>query len=181
MNITLYGAARDCIDAVYKEEVEELGHELGRRGHSMIFGGGATGLMGAAARGLLDEGGELIGVVPSFMTSVEPIFDKCTRLVETDTLSARKDTMEQLADAFVIVPGGVGTLDEFFQILTLRVLRRTDKPIVLFNIRSFWDNVLALIGTDICKGFISPRVAECFVVCDTPRSVVDALEAKVKN
>ena len=176
MNITLYGAASDKIDDVYKKEVGELGREIARRGHTMVFGAGATGLMGAAARAVREEGGGLIGVTPHFMHEFEPIFDGCTQLIDTETMSERKDKMEQLANAFVIVPGGIGTFDEFFQILTLKYLRRFDKPIVLFNVCNFWDNLLAVIGADIFKGFIAPGVAECFKVCESPKSVIDTLE-----
>ena len=179
MNITLYGAASEGIDDVYKREVTELGREMGRRGHTMVYGAGASGLMGAAARGILEEGGRLIGVAPHFMYDFEPIFDKCTELIDTETMSERKDKMEQLADAFIIVPGGIGTFDEFFQILTLRVLERHKKPIVLFNVCNFWENLLGVIGTDIFKGFIRSGVAECFSVCEAPASLLDTLEAAV--
>ena len=181
MNITLYGAASDNIDAVYKTRVAELGREIALRGHTMVFGAGAGGLMGAAARAVRGEGGEVIGVSPHFMYTFEPIYDDCTQLIDTETMSERKDTMENLADAFVIVPGGIGTFDEFFQILTLRVLDRHTKPIVLFNVCNFWDNMLAVIGADIFKGFIRSGVAECFKVCETPKSVIDTLEAEVKK
>lgn len=181
MNITLYGAASDNIDDVYKREVGQLGREMGRRGHTMVFGAGATGLMGAAARGIRAEGGELIGVTPHFMHDLEPVYDLCTKLYDTETMSERKDKMEQLADAFVIVPGGIGTFDEFFQILTLKYLKRLEKPIVLFNVCNFWDNLLAVIGLDIFKGFIASGVAECFAVCETPKSVIDTLEAIVSK
>ena len=179
MNITLYGAASEKIDAVYKDEVDALGREIARRGHTMVFGAGASGLMGAAARAIADEGGNIIGVTPHFMHEFEPIFDKCTELIDTDTLSERKDKMESLADAFVIVPGGIGTFDEFFQILTLKKLGRHNKPIVLYNVKNFWDNMLAVVGSDIFKGFIGTDVAECFSVCETARSTVDLLEELV--
>ena len=179
MKITLYGAASEKIDAVYKDAAAELGREIARRGHTMVFGAGATGLMGAAARGVRAENGALIGVSPHFMHELEPIFGECTELIDTETMSERKDKMEQLADAFVIVPGGIGTFDEFFQILTLRQLRRHEKPIVLYNVCAFWDNLLAVLGLDIFKGFIAPEIADCFTVCETPASVIDTLEAIV--
>ena len=92
-----------------------------------------------------------------------------------------EDQMEQLADAFVIVPGGIGTCDEFFQILTLKYLHRIEKPIVLFNVCNFWDNLLAVVGSDIFKGFIAPGIAESFTVCETPTSVLDTIEAAAKK
>ena len=179
MNITLYGAARESIDAYYKEEAERLGVQMARRGHTMVFGAGASGLMGAAARGMVKGGGRIIGVTPHFMHKYEPIFEHCTELIDTETLSERKDRMESLADAFVIVPGGIGTFDEFFQILTLKKLGRHNKPIVLFNVKNFWDNVLAAVGSDMLKGFIDTDVSGCFAVCETPESTIDLLEKLV--
>ena len=180
MNITLYGAASEKVDAIYKEEVEKLGREMARRGHTMVFGGGASGLMGAAARGMRAEGGRIIGITPRFIHEFEPIFDDCTELIDTKTLSERKDKMESLADAFIIVPGGIGTFDEFFQILTLRSLGRSTKPIVLFNVKNFWDNMLSVVGSDMFKGFIGTGVADCFTVCETAESAFAYLEEKAK-
>lgn len=181
MKITLYGAASEKIDSVYKRQVEELGREIARRGHTMVYGAGASGLMGAAANGISKEGGRIIGVSPHFMHDLEPIYENCTELISTETMSERKDLMEKLADAFVIVPGGIGTFDEFFQILTLKKLGRHNKPIVLYNINNFWDNLLAVIGSDMFKGFIGPDVSECFAVTETAVSTIDTLESLVNG
>lgn len=181
MNITVYGAAREDIDNIYKDQVYELGREIAERGHTMVFGGGATGLMGAAARGVSDNGGKIIGITPHFIHKFEPIYEKCTELIDTETMSERKDKMESLADAFIIVPGGIGTFDELFQILTLKSLGRFNKPIVLFNINNFFDNLLAVIGADIFKGFINSNIAYCFKVAQTAEGVIDAAEKPVEN
>ena len=178
MNITLYGAASDNIDRVYIESVEALGRVMAQRGHAMVFGAGATGLMGAAARGMHEYGGRIIGITPHFMHELEPVSELCTELVGTETMAERKYHMEYLADAFVIVPGGVGTYDELFQILTLRVLDRHTKPIVLYDINGFWESMIALLREGVEKGFIAPRVLEVMQVCDTPEAVFDALEQK---
>lgn len=175
MNVTLYGAASDAIDRIYIDRVEELGYELAKAGHTMVFGGGSSGLMGAAARGMQKGKGHIIGVVPHFMHEFEPVFPACSELINTETMADRKDEMEARADAFIIVPGGIGTFDELFQILTLKVLKQHDKPIILYNINGFWDSMLAVIGTDIFKGFISKTVADGFVLCETPESVMRVL------
>lgn len=177
MNITLYGAASDRIDRAYVEGVEALGRAIAKRGHTMVFGAGSTGLMGAAARGMAAEHGHIIGVTPHFMHTLEPVSDLCTELIATETMAERKDIMEEKADAFVIVPGGIGTFDEFFQILTLKVLGRHNKPIILYNINGFWDNMIAVIGTDLIKGFINTKTADCFAICETPESVFEEIEA----
>ena len=176
MNITLYGAASDRIDRAYIEGVEALGRAMAKRGHAMVFGAGSTGLMGAAARGMVAEGGRIIGVTPHFMHELEPVFAQCTEIIHTETMAERKNIMEEKADAFIIGPGGIGTFDEFFQILTLKVLGRHDKPIILYNINSFWDNMISVIGTDLIKGFISTKTADCFCICETPESVFNEIE-----
>ncbi len=178
MNITLYGAASDRIDRAYIEGVETLGRVMARRGHTLVFGAGATGLMGAAARGMHAEGGHIIGITPHFMHELEPVSAKCTELIGTETMAERKTLMESKADAFLIVPGGVGTYDEFFQILTLRVLGRHEKPIVLYNIGGFWNSMVAVIREGVEKGFIAPEALEDFCVCDSAEEVFDRLEAK---
>lgn len=178
MNITLYGSASDKIDRAYIEGVEKLGRAMAKRGHTMVFGAGSMGLMGAAARGMYHAGGKIIGVTPHFMHTLEPVSDLCTELIATDTMAERKIIMEEKADAFIITPGGTGTLDEFFQILTLKILGRHDKPIVLYNINGFWDSMLGVIGAMILKNFISPDVAGDFCICETPESVFAAIEPK---
>ncbi|MBR2010318.1 MAG: TIGR00730 family Rossman fold protein [Clostridia bacterium] len=176
MNITLYGSASDRIDRAYIEGVEALGRAIAKRGHTMVFGAGSTGLMGAASRGMHEAGGNIIGVTPHFMHSLEPISTLCTELIATETMAERKTIMEDKADAFIITPGGLGTLDEFFQILTLKILGRHDKPIVLYNINGYWDSLLGVIGAYILKSFISPEVANDFCICETPESVFKAIE-----
>ena len=178
MNITLYGSASDKIDRAYIDGVEALGRAMAKRGHTMVFGAGSTGLMGAAARGLAAEGGQIIGVTPHFMHKLEPVSTLCTELIATETMAERKTIMEDKADAFIITPGGLGTFDEFFQIMTLKILSRHDKPVVLYNINGFWDGMLGVIGADILKGFISPEVANDFTICETPESVFAVIEKK---
>ncbi len=176
MNITLYGAASDRIDELYVKGVEELGRMLAERGHTMVFGAGSTGLMGAAARGVHEGGGRIVGITPHFMHKLEPVSELCTELIATETMAERKTLMENKADAFVIVPGGVGTFDEFFQILTLRVLHRHEKPIILYNIDGFWNSMIQVIREGVERGFISDEALLDFCVCDTPEAVFAALE-----
>ena len=96
-------------------------------------------------------------------------------------MAERKDIMEELADACIIVPGGVGTFDEFFQIITLKSLGRLDKPIVLYNVNNFWNDMLSVIGNNIFKGFININVAACFAVCESASSALDMLEGLSKR
>ena len=175
MVICVYGAASDKIDDIYKKETEKFGAALAKCGHSLIYGAGATGLMGACARGVSSENGEITGVTPHFMHDIEDVYDKCTTLINTDTMAERKAIMENNADVFVITPGGIGTYDEFFQALTLKQLDRFDKPIIVFNINGYYNMVDLLIKTGISEKFISKEVENEYVMCDTYEDVIKTI------
>ena len=147
MNICVFGAASDKIDKKYIERVEALGEILAKRGHNLVFGAGGSGLMGAAARGAYKGGAKIYGVIPHFFREegVEIIFDKCTELIFTDTMRERKAKMEELSDAFLVVPGGIGTYEEFFEILTLKQLERHNKPIVIFNVNGYYNDMINML------------------------------------
>ena len=115
MKICVFGAASSAIDNDFKIKVEELGKVMAQRGHSLVFGGGANGLMGAVADGVHAAGGYILGVIPKFFEdeNVEEVFPYCNELIEPDTMRQRKQIMEDNADAFMIVPGGIGTFEEF--------------------------------------------------------------------
>ena len=104
------------------------------RGHSLVYGGGAKGLMGAAARGVKRQGGHILGIAPSFFNVDGELFEDCDEFLYPDTMRERKKLLEEKSDAFVILPGGIGTCNEFFETLVLRSLGRLAKPIALFNI-----------------------------------------------
>ncbi|NLZ37781.1 MAG: TIGR00730 family Rossman fold protein [Clostridiales bacterium] len=176
LNICMYGGASKNVAQNYYDAVTELGREIADRGHKLIYGGGASGMMGAVAKAVVDNGGLVTGVVPNFLRTLEPVYENCTILIKTETMSDRKQIMEENADAFVIAPGGIGTFDEFFQILTLKDLGRTDKPIVLFNVDGYYDSMTNVIVECTEKGFIRPHVVELYDVCPTAVSVLDTIE-----
>ena len=117
MNICVYGASSNQIDKDFIKAGELLGEEIAKRGHTLIFGAGANGLMGAAARGAASQNGKIIGIAPKFFNADGVLYEKCTELIMTGTMRERKQTMEDMSEAFVMVPGGIGTLEEFFEIL----------------------------------------------------------------
>lgn len=141
MNLCVYGASSNEINREYIEAVEKLGEKMAQRGHTLVFGAGARGCMGAAARGVDRAHGDMVGIVPSFFNVDGVLYEHCTKLVQTDTMRERKKLLEEYSDAFIITPGGVGTLDEFFEILTLKQLARHKKAIVLFNIKGYYDEL----------------------------------------
>lgn len=156
MKICLFGSASNRIDPIYIEKTEKLGREIAERGHTLVFGGGGNGLMGAAARGVKAAGGEIIGVIPRFFEDqkIEAAYEDCTELILCDTMNERKQIMEDLADAFLITPGGIGTYDEFFEVLTNKQLGLHEKPIAVYNIDGFYDELETMMYKAMNKRFI---------------------------
>ncbi len=156
MNICVFGAASNTIDEKYITAVEEMGEFLAKKGHNLVFGSGKTGSMGAAARGFKRGGGKIHGVIPKFFK--EDLSDfvnwNCDEMTYTETMRERKAVMEELADAFIITPGGIGTYEEFFEILTLKQLGRHRKPIAFYNIGGYYDKLDSLIEFTIEEKFL---------------------------
>ena len=129
MKICIFGAASYEIDKTYSADTRKLCKNLHKKGHSLVFGAGGNGLMGAAAEGFKTGGGEIVGVIPHFFRdeNIEKIYSECTEIIFTDTIVQRKSKMEELADAFIIVPGGIGTLEELFEVLSSETTCQTCK------------------------------------------------------
>lgn len=178
MRICVYGAASPTIDKEYIRLVEEMGKTLAQRGHSLVFGGGGNGLMGAAARGFRDGGGHIFGVIPEFFKNetVEEICDFCDQLIMPETMRQRKQIMEDNADAFIVVPGGIGTYEEFFEILTLKQLCRHTKPIAIYNIMGYYDGLNDVMKTAIDKNFIREDCLDLYRITENLSEIVEYLE-----
>ena len=178
MKIAVYGAASSLIDSSYKQLGKELGKKIAERGHGLVFGGGANGMMGAVAEGVYENGGYILGVVPGFFheANAEISFKKCTDYIYTDTMRERKKQMEENCDAFIISPGGIGTLDEFFEILTLKQLGRHNKAIVIFNINGFFDELASSLYKMVKEKFITTDCAELCKVCTDIDEILKYIE-----
>ncbi len=178
MKICVYGAASSKIDEMYVNDVYNLAKYLGERGHSLVFGAGAQGLMGAAARGFKDAGAKVFGVIPKFFeeNGFEGIFYDADELHFTETMAERKQMMEDECDAFVIVPGGIGTFEEFFQVLTLKQLGRHKKAIVVYNSFGYYDELERIMEETIKKGFVNEECRKIYKIVDTAKEVSDYLE-----
>lgn len=183
MRICIYGAASPTIDPEYIRQTEIMGEELAKRGHSLVFGGGASGLMGAAARGVKKGGGSILGIIPKFFEeeAVEAIYTECDEMLTPDTMRERKQLMEDNADAFIITPGGIGTFEEFFEILTLKQLCRHNKPIAIFNIMSYYDSLNEVINQAVEKNFIREKCNNLFKITENLNELFDYIEAPVDN
>ena len=179
MNICVYGAASSLIDKSYLEAGKELGRKMAERGHGLVFGGGSHGMMGALAEGEFEKSGYILGVIPKFFHESNPevSFDNCSEYIYTDTMRERKRFLEEKSDAFIVSPGGIGTLDEFFEILTLKQLGRHNKAIVLYNINGFFDELESMMTKSINQHFITDDCKELYKVCSNIDEMLDYIEA----
>ena len=155
MKICVFGASSRDLEQGYFDEAFALGAELARRGHTIVFGGGASGLMGATARGAKSQGGRLIGIAPKFFD--EPgILDKdCDEMIFTETMSERKKAMEDMSEAFITLPGGIGTFEEFFEALTLKQLGRHAKAMAVLNTNGYYDALEAMVQRAVDERFLT--------------------------
>lgn len=183
MRLCVYGAASPTIDPEYMELVEQMGKEMVSRGHSLVFGGGGNGLMGAAARGVRSAGGHILGVIPKFFDeeNVEAICDFCDELIQPNTMRERKQIMEDNADAFIVVPGGIGTFEEFFEILTLKQLCRHNKPIAIYNLKGYYDDINHAMEQAMKKNFIRDNCKELYYTTDNLEDMFRYIETPAKQ
>lgn len=154
--ICVFGASSDAIRDEFKEAAFELGKFLGKSGYGLVFGAGATGLMGKSAQGYraATDKGELIGVAPRFFDKPGVLFQDCSQMIYTETMRERKEIMEDLADAFVVLPGGIGTFEEFFEVYTLRQLGRHEKPIFVLNEAGYYTPMKDLLLHAMKEGML---------------------------
>ena len=129
MNICVYGSANEDIDVSFRNAGVRLGEAIAQSGHTLVFGGGASGMMGAVARGVRNGGGKIIGISPEFFNVDGVLFEDCTEMIYTADMRSRKEKLENMADAFIVTPGGIGTMDEFFETISLKQLKIMEKPL----------------------------------------------------
>lgn len=179
MQICVYGASSNEIDPRYLEAGEALGREMAKRGHGLVFGGGASGMMGAVARGMTEGGGFILGVAPSFFNVDGILYEHCTEFIYTDTMRQRKSIMEERADAFIMTPGGIGTFEEFYEILTLRQLGRHNKSIAILNTLDYYKPLMEMQERAMEQGFMKEACRSLCAWFDDPAKLLDYLEQDV--
>lgn len=159
LSVCLFCGSRPGHDPLYPALAEATGKALARRGWTLVYGGGALGLMGIAARAALAAGGRVIGVIPEFLVKAEVAQDGLSELFVVDTMHARKRLMADLSDAFLSLPGGIGTLDETIEMMTWTELKLHDKPIILTGPAAYWLPLTGLISHVVAEGMGHPRLA----------------------
>ena len=172
MKLTVFCASSGQVAPQYLEDARRVGEIIGEQGHVLINGAGCTGLMEATADGCLAKGGQAIGVIPQFMIEKNWQHRGMTELVITETMGERKDYMMRESDACIALPGGVGTLEELFEIVTLKQLGRYDKPIVILNTAGYYDDLLHFIQHIVDEKFMHAIYTQLWKVADTPEEAV---------
>lgn len=167
------------VEPAYRKAAEQLGRHLAEAGVTLVFGGGHVGLMGVVATAALDGGGRVIGIIPDHLVKVESPFRDVSELIVVDSMHTRKRKMFDLADAFCVLPGGLGTLDETFEILTWKQLHLHNKPVILANIENYWEPWLNLFHASVDKGFVQPSAERLFSVVDTVDEVLPTARQEI--
>ena len=175
--LCVYCGSSNHVDPGYLEAARQVGLEAAKRGIGVVFGGGRVGMMGAVADGALEAGGEVIGIIPGHLQEQEVGHDGLTRLEVVESMHARKMRMFELSDAFCALPGGLGTLDETFEIVTWKQLNLHDAPVLLVNLDGYWDPLLEMVAHQAEAGFVRPQHQGLFQVVDGIEALFTALEA----
>lgn len=172
--LCVFCGAQDAVPEVHLNVAQQLGNAMAKAGKTLVYGGGDCGMMGRTANAVLSTGGKVIGVFPRHMRALEKEHTSLSEIHLVDTMHERKQLMYDKSDAFLILPGGCGTMDEMFEILTWRQICLHDKPIIIFNHLGYWDHLIALLENMIANGFARKETKQMFeVVAD-----FDALKAR---
>lgn len=185
-SICVFCGASSGHEGHWLQQAHLIGELIAAQGWRLVYGAGGDGIMGTVANGVLEAGGSVLGVIPDFLVEMENMRSDLTHIKIVDGMFERKDIMLKESDAFLILPGGLGTLDEAFEVLTLKQLGQLTqtchdsqvvKPIVFWNAYDFWTPVFDLIESQICSGFVAPSNRDLFTVVDKMSDLVPSLSA----
>lgn len=174
--ITVFCGSSSGTEEIYTSQATLLGETFAKRNIELVYGGAKVGLMGAVADGVLNAGGKAIGVLPNFMRSKEIAHPKLTELILVDTMHERKTKMNDLCDGVIALPGGFGTLDELFEMLTWGQLGLHKKPIVILNIDGYFDALIVFVQTMTDKGLLKEVNQQMLLVSDSIENLLEKME-----
>lgn len=163
-------------EIVYKTEVKRLGEVLANQNIGLVYGGANVGLMGIIADSILESGGEAIGVLPHFLASKEIAHENLTELILVKSMHERKTKMDELSDGVIALPGGFGTLEEFFEMLTWAQLGLHSKPIGILNIDGFYDDLISLVQNMVSRGFVSKINQKMILLSNEPKELIEKMQ-----
>lgn len=173
--IAVYCASSDAIADRYRAAAVELGHTLADAGIGVVFGGGSVGLMGTVADAALERGGEVFGVIPEKLQDLELGHTGCTELHVVKTMHERKQMMMDLSGGFIALPGGYGTLEELFEVVTWAQLNYHRNPVGLLNVAGFYDSLIAFVQHAVDEGFVREELRHLITVGDTPAGLLEQM------
>ncbi|WP_299843580.1 TIGR00730 family Rossman fold protein [uncultured Roseovarius sp.] len=174
-SVCVFCGARSGVQAIFEEEATEVGKMLAGNGWRLVYGAGDIGLMGATARAAQEAGGKTFGVIPEHLMATEIGKADLSELIVTATMHERKELMFKNSNAIIVLPGGAGTLDEFFEVLTWRQLGLHDKPIFLLNTEDFWQPLIQMLGHLIAEGFAEAALLDYVQVVGSVKELSGAL------
>lgn len=177
MRVCAFLASSDGHDDRYRQAAQQFGTALAQRGVGLVYGGGHVGLMGVVADAALAGGGTVHGVIPQHLVDREMAHEGPINLQIVPDMHTRKAAMAKLSDAFVALPGGLGTLEELFEVLTWQQIGLHAKPIALLNVGGFWDGLLTVLRTQVQQGFTAQRSLDRLIVASEPQALLDRLES----
>jgi uncharacterized protein (TIGR00730 family) len=181
-SISVFCGSKTGNDPIYKDIAYQLGETLALKNFTLIYGGAKVGLMGKLADGALENNGEVIGVLPQFLKNKEILHDKLTQLILVETMHERKIKMHELSDAVIVLPGGYGTMDEFFEMITWSQLQLHTKPIALLNINGYYENIIKHADKMMQEGFLSPKHRKMILLYENVNDMLTSIKnADVKN
>ena len=179
--VCVFCAANEQIDAAYIQHAFELGFAIGTHGWQLVSGGGSVSSMGAIAKGARQAGGETIGVIPEVLIEREVADHDSTKLIAVKDMRTRKAQMERLADAFIVLPGGIGTLEEFFEIWVARSLGMHNKPVVVLDPTGMYEPLQKWLTEITAAGFITQAAANCAIWTTSVAEAMKIIEAELEN
>ena len=184
MNVAVYMGAHYAKNPNFKTAAAELGTWLAENGHCLVYGGGSVGYMGEVARAVLAGGGEVIGITPGFFVTAEEILEECTKLEIVPDMSARRSRMIEYGEAYIAMPGGMGTLDEISECMALKRLGLfgdIDRPIILYNIDGYYDNMVKMMQVMVDEELYKQKDFEKVFICTNIEEIAAALATAGKN
>ncbi|HKQ45811.1 MAG TPA: TIGR00730 family Rossman fold protein [Rhizomicrobium sp.] len=163
-------------DSAFREAAQTIGDGIAQMGYSLVFGGGGLGLMGTVARAVLEGGQKIQGIMPGFLQALEPEVSSQEKLIVTPHMQERKALMLQMSDAFIVLPGGLGTFDEFFEVAVEAQLGVHAKPIIVVNVNGYFDALDAMLHAIVEKGFAKHTILKLYYLADGPQAALEILE-----
>jgi uncharacterized protein (TIGR00730 family) len=176
MKIAVFCSSSNQIDPKYLDLASQVGKAIGESGHTLVFGGSNVGMMLSCAEAAKNVNGSIIGVIPELIYNKGHFYAHCDELIHTKDMHERKSTLTEISDAFVILPGGIGTMDEFFAVITLQQLKYIAKPLVVFNYDSYYSEILQYLSKSVDEKFSRQNLFELFRVVTEVDELIPAIE-----